>query len=218
MSIQTLLDFIAKPESGGDYNIVWGGIAARDRPKKPMVQMTIGEVLAWQDSIDAKYQSEAAGKYQIMEDTLRGLYAEAGMTLSHPFDEGGQDRLAVQLLRRRGLNEYLAGKITAVTFANNLAKEWASLPVVSGPKKGLSYYAGDGLNKSHVSVDAFLAAVEAAAVDGPAMTPTSVVVTKPPRRSHQTQDTTGVVSQEPGETQHKGFWTLFLEWLRGDRQ
>ena len=159
MSIQTLLDFIAKPESGGDYNIVWGRIEAKDRPRKMLVQMTIGEVLAWQDSIDAAYQSEAAGKYQIMEDTLRGLYGEAGLKLTDMFDESGQDRLATQLLRRRGLDAYLAGKISDEAFANNLAREWASLPVVSGKKKGRSFYAGDGLNKSHVSVNAFLAAV-----------------------------------------------------------
>lgn len=159
MSVQILRDFIANPESGGDYNIVWGGIKAKDKPARQLVTMTIGEVLAWQDSIDARYQSEAAGKYQIMEDTLRGLYAEAGMKLSDLFDRSGQDRLATQLLRRRGLERYLAGEISAEKFANSLAREWASLPVVTGPNKGRSYYAGDGLNKSHVSVDAFLAAV-----------------------------------------------------------
>jgi len=172
MSVNDLLEFIAKPESGGDYNIVWGGIKAADRPKRPLVTMTIGEVLAWQDSIDARYQSEAAGKYQIMEDTLRGLYAESGMQLSDLFDRNGQDKLATALLVRRGLNSYLDGSISAETFANNLAKEWASLPVVTGAKKGRSYYAGDGLNKAHVGVDEFLDAVRAVrAVETTAATP-----------------------------------------------
>lgn len=162
MTLKPLLDFIAKPESGGDYNIVYGGIKKADRPKRPLVTMTIGEVLAWQDSIDARYPSEAAGRYQIMEDTLRGLYAEAGMTQKTLFDEAGQDLLAAALLRRRGLVAYLAGTISVEAFANNLAREWASLPVVTGPGKGRSHYAGDGLNKSHVSVDAFLDAIKAA--------------------------------------------------------
>lgn len=161
MNVKPLLDFIAKPESGGDYNVVYGGIAKKHRPKQPLVTMTIAEVLAWQDSIDALYPSEAAGRYQIMEDTLRGLWPEAGMTLLSMFNEAGQDKLATTLLRRRGLVAYMEGKISAEEFANRLAMEWASLPVVTGPKKGRSYYSGDGLNKSHVSVEAFLAAVRA---------------------------------------------------------
>jgi len=171
VSINDLLDFIAKPESGGDYNIVWGGINPADRPKRPLVTMTIGEVLAWQDSIDARYRSEAAGRYQILEDTLRGLYAEAGMSLSDLFDAKGQDTLATALLFRRGLKDYLDDKISAEAFANRLAREWASLPLVTGTNKGRSYYAGDGLNKSHVSVDAFLAAVRAAKEEDAPMPP-----------------------------------------------
>lgn len=162
MNVDALLDFIAKPESGGDFNIVYGGIKKQDRPKKPLTTMTIAEVLAWQDMIDVRYPSEAAGAFQIMEDTLRKLYAEAGIPATAVFNEATQRALAKQLLRRRGLDKYLAGKMTPEAFANELAKEWASLPVVSGPKKGRSYYAGDGLNKSHVSVDDFLAAVRAA--------------------------------------------------------
>lgn len=161
--VRPLLDFIAKPESGGNYNIVWGGIRVPDRPetrvRKRLVDMTIRQVLAWQDSIDSKYMSEASGAYQIMEDTLRGLYSSAGLTLDHLFDVGNQDRLAYALLERRGLAQYLAGQITAEHFANNLAREWASLPVVTGPKKGRSYYAGDGLNQAHVKVEPFLDAV-----------------------------------------------------------
>ena len=154
-----LLDFIAKPESGGDYNIVWGRIKRKDWPPKPLTQMTIGEVLAWQDRIDPHYMSEAAGRYQILEDTLRGLFRQAGLLETDLFNEENQDRLATRLLQRRGLNDYLAGRISTEKFCNSLAKEWASLPVVSGPKRGCSYYSGDGLNKSHVSVVDFMEAV-----------------------------------------------------------
>lgn len=163
---KNLLDFIAKHESRGDYNVVWGRIKKEDRPAKPLTEMTIGEVLAWQDRIDPYYPSEAAGRYQIMEDTLRGLYREAGLSQSDPFDETNQDRLAVQLLRRRGLDDYLAGRITAEKFANGLAKEWASLPCVSGPKKGRSYYGGDGLNRALVDIEPFLAAVRSVRTAG----------------------------------------------------
>ena len=142
MNVQPLLDFIGQPESRGNYDAVWGGIKMKDRPAKPITQMTIGQVLAWQDSIDAKYPSEAAGKYQIMEDTLRPLPSAAGLTVNDLFNKTNQDKLATVLLRRRGIGDFTAGKITAETFANNLAHEWASLPLVSGPKAGRSVYAG----------------------------------------------------------------------------
>jgi muramidase (phage lysozyme) len=193
MSIDALLDFIAKPESGGDLNIVWGGVKSQDRPRKPLVQMTVREVLAWQDSIDSRYQSEAAGKFQIMEDTLRGLWAEAGLTLDTLFDAKGQRALAVALLRRRGLDSYLAGNMTAETFANNLAKEWASLPVVTGPKAGRSYYSGDGLNKAHVSVQDFMDAVRKAKANGDLLVTPSIPVAKP-----------------------QSFWSWFFRLLKGE--
>lgn len=166
--VRPLLDFIARYESRGNYGVVWGRIKAKDRPKD-ITRMTIGQVLAWQDSIDPFYMSEAAGRYQILEDTLRGLYRSAGLTLDHIFGEDTQDRLAYALLRRRGLDAYLAGEISAEKFANSLAREWASLPVVTPVRSpngrvlqiGESFYAGDGLNKAHAPVDGFLSAVRA---------------------------------------------------------
>lgn len=168
MSTKALLDFIGEHESRGNYNVVWNGIAAKHRPKRPLTTMTIAEVLAWQDSIDPLYRSEAAGKYQILEDTLRGVYVEAGLGAKALFDEDNQDRLAEALLRRRGLGLYRSGAMTAEAFANSLAKEWASLPVVTGKKKGQSYYSGDGMNKALVNVEPFLAAVRAARDADPA--------------------------------------------------
>lgn len=165
MNAKPLLDFIAKYESGGDYNIVWGGIRKADRPEK-LTEMTIGEVLLWQDSIDAKYMSEAAGRYQIMEDTLRGLYLPAGLSLGDLFNERNQDALCIALLRRRGLHQFLLGNLSVNRFCNQIAKEWASMPVVTDVKRGSrtiragqSYYAGDGLNKAHADVEEFKAAV-----------------------------------------------------------
>jgi len=155
MNIDPLLGLIRRYESGNDYNIVWSGISKHDRPKKPLSTMTVREVLAWQDSIDHRYMSEAAGAYQIMEDTLRTLR----ISMDAVFDKKTQDSLAVQLLRRRSLDQFIAGKITAEMFGNKIAKEWASFPVMTGPKKGRSYYAGDGLNKAHVKPEQVLRAI-----------------------------------------------------------
>ena len=60
--------------------------------------MTVREVLAWQDSIDPKYRSEAAGKYQIMEDTLRDEVGKGSVSLNDVFNASTQDRLGVALL------------------------------------------------------------------------------------------------------------------------
>ena len=169
MSVKDLQDFIAKPESGGDFNIVWGGIKAKHHPPKPLVKMTIGEVLDWQDSIDRLYMSEASGAWQIMEDTLRGVYEAAGLTRADLYNETNQRRLCTELMNRRGLQRYLRGEITGHKFGQSLSKEWASLPCIvkdrkGRPAKGQSYYAGDGLNKSHVSIDDFMTAVGQARV------------------------------------------------------
>ena len=69
--------------------------------------------------------------------------------------------MALALLERRGLSKYKAGKISAEQFGNNLAKEWASFPVVTGSKRGRSYYAGDGLNKAHLGVSEVMDVVKA---------------------------------------------------------
>lgn len=168
-----LLSLIRRAESNNSYDaIVW--LVNRSRyPGVAITTMTVGEVLEWQDRIDHHQNSEAVGAYQIMEDTLRGLYARAGVQLNEPFNAEVQDELAVALLQRRGLDDYLAGDISAERFANNLAKEWASLPVVtvvarrSGNRTwnvapGASYYSGDSVgNKAHVSKDEIMAAVQA---------------------------------------------------------
>lgn len=167
-----LLDFIGNKESEG-YDDFWGGITNRiHHPPKPLTTMTIQEVLDWQESIDSLYNSEASGRYQIMEDTLRGynndssvgpgnsLYKRAGLSSGDLFSPINQDKMAIVLIEARGLTRFLNNEITREQFANNLASEWASLPLVTGPNAGRSKYAGDGLNKSLTSVADFLAAID----------------------------------------------------------
>lgn len=151
------------------YDVVWSRIKPLDRPKK-LSAMTVGKVLWWQDLIDPLYMSEAAGAYQIMEDTLRTLT----VSRSAIFDAATQDALALQLLDRRGWADCEAGTITPEEFGDGLAREWASLPVIQGPKRGRSYYAGDGLNAASATPEEVMRAVRAAlqAPDGdPATTP-----------------------------------------------
>lgn len=146
-----LLDVIAQGEGAG-YDTVYGG--SRVRPPKPLTQMTVSQVMDWQDkSRAAGSYSTAAGRYQIINPTLKSLVASGVVNPSDRFDQATQDRAAHALLDKRGLSSYQRGNLSLDGFANNLAKEWASLPVVSGAKAGKSYYGSDGVNKARVSVD-----------------------------------------------------------------
>ena len=180
-----LRHFIAEPESGGDYDIVWGGIKAVDHPTIPITAMTCRQVWDWQQSIDHKYMSEAAGAYQILQDTLEGLLTEAHCPIgwSDTFNKTTQDTLAVRLLERRGLQKYLDGEMSLIQFCQNLSKEWASLPAQTfdargRSAKGQSYYAGDGLNKAHVTIkEVQNAAAETKRLYDSPPAPTSIITT-----------------------------------------
>ncbi len=162
-----LLALIRQNESGNDYDRWWAGISRSDYPAKRITQMTVNELLAHQDSIDRKYNSEAAGAYQFMEDTLRLLKNKGYIKGSTVFNRTAQDDLAIARMRQaRQLDAFLAGQISDVKFADNLAKEWASFPAQIKDKRGRaasgqSYYADDGLNRSHTSKEKVLAAVRA---------------------------------------------------------
>jgi hypothetical protein len=174
-AVTPLLDFIGNKESRG-YDDISGLVKQFRYPSKKITEMTIREVLDWQEDIDQFQLSEAVGRYQIMEDTLRGfnndralvggtpLYTRAGLSAGDLFNPDNQDKMAIVLLEGRGLRRFLAGQITREEFADNLANEWASLPLVSGPNTGRSVYAGDRAgNRALTTVQEFLQAIDAVA-------------------------------------------------------
>ena len=142
-ALTPLLDLIGRAEGAG-YDTIVGYVNRADYPSKPLTAMTVDEVLAWQDSIDPKYNSEASGRYQVMEDTLRGLKNSGVVSGSERFDPAGQDKIGIALLKIRGLNRFLDGTITAEQFGNNISYEWASLPIITGPRAGQGRYSGQG--------------------------------------------------------------------------
>lgn len=153
-----LLNTIAMGESKGNYNAYYGNSA---NTEIVFTAMPVGEVLAWQDDYVAQGNaSSAVGKYQFINSTLRGLIEEMGIDSATKFDAALQDRLAVRLLERRGVHDYVRGKISREQLAHNLSKEWAALPKVVGDNPEASYYDGDGLNKVQVSVDEVLVAID----------------------------------------------------------
>ena len=142
-ALTPLFDLIGRAEGAG-YDTIVGFVRREDYPSKPITSMTVDELLAWQDSIDAKYNSEASGRYQVMEDTLRGLKTQGVVSGSELFSPATQDKIAVGLLKIRGLNRFLSGAITEEQFGDNLSYEWASLPVMTGPRAGQGRYSGQG--------------------------------------------------------------------------
>jgi muramidase (phage lysozyme) len=149
----TLLEFIGQKESNGNYNILVGG-----KTEPNLTKMSIAEVSDYQkDMIARGHESTAVGKYQIIRKTLSGLIKAGYAKATDIFNPVTQDKLAVGLLKMRGLDNYVKGKIDAGQFADNISKEWASLPY----KTGRSYYAGVGSNKSSGAREDFVRVVSA---------------------------------------------------------
>lgn len=150
-----LLDFIGNTEAPKGYGTIYAN--KQDRLPKPLTEMTLDEVQAAQVRWSKNHGSSAAGRYQFMRATLRGLIAEMGLRGSQRMTPDLQDAMAYHLLKRRHYDLFVAGRMTVVAFGLELAKEWASFPVLAdtqGQKRrvarGMSYYAGDGLNKALV--------------------------------------------------------------------
>jgi len=150
-----LLDFIGDIEAPKGYGTIYAN--KQNTLPKPLTSMTVDEVIASGPGWTRAHKSSAAGRYQFMNRTLKDLKAEIGLRGSQTFDANLQDRLAFHLLKRRGYDSFMAGKLSVHAFGKLLAQEWASLPVLADTKggsrdvkRGQSYYAGDGLNKSLV--------------------------------------------------------------------
>lgn len=158
-SYQPLLGVIAQAESKGNYNAYFGNT---HNTSVRFTVMTIAEVLEWQAAYVAQGSpSSAVGRYQFLNTTLESLVNERGIDTAATFDEKMQDSLAAYLLERRGSEAYINQELSKQDFAANLAKEWASLPMIVGDMPEKSYYESDGLNKALVKPGEVLGAVDA---------------------------------------------------------
>ena len=171
-----LLDFIGNIEAPQGYNTIYGN--NQKRLPKPVTKMTLAAIQSAQPLWTKRFGSSATGRYQFMRSTLKDLIDELKLSSAQKLDAGLQDRLAYHLLRRRGYDAFVFGRIDVQEFGKRLSQEWASLPVLKGTRgahrnvsRGQSYYAGDGLNKSLVApekVESVLEAVLAAHSAAPA--------------------------------------------------
>ena len=121
---------IGQLESRSDYNTIAGG-----GNKKQLTSMTINEVLQYQNSRGTNMK--AAGKWQIMPNTLRGLKKSMNLTGDELFTPEMQDRMAFELaMNRKGYRQFANAtgdeKLALMGAAqNDLAKEWASMPMAN---------------------------------------------------------------------------------------
>ena len=142
-----LIGFSEGTDKGDGYNetLAYGAYTGGD---VDLVSMTLKELDALQTKMlqhpKNKWKSSACGRYQIVRTTARSIRKNLGLKTSELFNEEMQDRMACYLLGVRGVDKYLAGRLSEDTLLNNLAQEWASLPTT----KGVGHYG----NQSHTPV------------------------------------------------------------------
>ena len=167
-NLKPLLEAIRKHEAPKGYGQIYSGATGVSKATD-VSKLTLDEVLALQKRmLVAGSASTACGGYQFIRKTLLATISQMGLKGSEVWSPELQDRMAIHLMMGRGLGKYLDGRMSREDFANNLAKEWASLPVVTrikGQKRmvnpGESYYAGDGLNRAFHKPEAILKLVDA---------------------------------------------------------
>lgn len=143
MIIKSLLDAIGEAEGarpgyweGNPYDLTIG--RGKYSNHIPVSTLSIGTLKSLQrQMIHNGAPSTAVGKYQIISRTLKDMQKKIGFSEDDVFSPLLQDQIAIKLLERRGLVQYLNGTLSLNDFMKNLSKEWASLP---NPSTGKSYY------------------------------------------------------------------------------
>ncbi|WP_242217950.1 hypothetical protein [Shinella zoogloeoides] len=155
-----LIGFTEGTDKGRGYNetlaygrMLDGKVTNGKGPTVELVSMTLKELDALQtkmlsDPDNKKLNSSAAGRYQIVRTTARAIRKALPdrYPMTRKFDADCQDEMACYLLGVRGIDKYLAGRLSEDALIDNLAHEWASLPKLDG--KGA--YAGQ---HAAISVD-----------------------------------------------------------------
>jgi len=145
----SLLNVIAKGESGGDYNAmnqggtkekgIYGSGNSMKIIGKNLTDMTVGEVMmrgAPPSASPEKRKKEglifAAGKYQIVPETLKKLVNAGVVNRGDKFDAATQDKLGKALLEDAGLSQFKAGKKSPTEFQNDVSKIWGAVGNTAG--------------------------------------------------------------------------------------
>jgi len=157
-------NYLASVESGGDYsaynNIARGKVSSFY--KTNLTSMSINEVMAAQSQPERKMF--AVGRYQLIPSTLISAINHLKIDRSSLFNEEVQDYLFNKYLiaiKRPEIINFLEKNGDVEDAIYSWAQEFASAGVRKGrvisknrvALGGESYYAGDGLNKAHITPD-----------------------------------------------------------------
>lgn len=148
-----ILNFIARYESRGNYNIVLGGKTVPE-----LTKMTLNQIYDYQrQMVQGGSESSAVGRYQYIRKTLVNTAAQMGVDpATAVFDKKTQDAIATFTLRSIGLDKWLSGQMDDGDFLNRVAKIWAGIPTTTG----ISAYQGVGSNKAGTSSQNALTALQ----------------------------------------------------------
>ena len=128
---QNILNFISNTESERDPNRFRDDHLSEEKGKYNFTEMSIGEVLAWQESHkDDKGRYKAVGKYQFMPDTLKEFAEKSGIGLGGQFSSDNQDLLTIAMLNEGGLQEFLKDPDNnKEKMLETLSRRFASIPL-----------------------------------------------------------------------------------------
>ncbi len=167
-----LLDYIGRIETGRTGDAAYRAIVGHheDELVVAITELSVDELLALQGQWPAQgWGSTAAGKYQIIRETLLWLKQVLPLSGRELFDPILQDRVGYALLVRCGWEKLHAREIRRRDFALALAKEWAGIPVLETTqgqsievRRGQSFYAGVGPNAATCTADGFEDALDEA--------------------------------------------------------
>jgi len=150
---QKILNTIYGVESNNNYD-AWN-TSAKNPPQKDLTSLTVKEIMDYQGNNNGP----AAGAGQIKFDTLSYLINAGTLSEDDLFTAATQDVANNKLLDRRGFNSWLSGDLSDLDFGDNIASEWASIPLLSSmttpngveKERGESRYGGS--NKALLGAD-----------------------------------------------------------------
>ncbi|WP_336213974.1 hypothetical protein [Enterobacter sp. P82] len=167
-------DLLGNVESKNDYtayNRTWPHPHPKHTEahyKTNLTSMTLGEVMAAQ----RKFDMFATGRFQIIPDTLKEAVRVLNLDVNAQYDEAMQDKIFEEYLikiKRESIINYLDGNGSVEDAIYAWAMEFASAGVRKGKIiskgrtahiEGVSYYSGDGLNRSHIMPDEMVSILE----------------------------------------------------------